>query len=69
MRPIHVFSGGTLPVADLFLTHLGAYTISLAFSAPDERAHAPNEFYRLRNFDRGLRVYAAFLRGLGSQVS
>jgi acetylornithine deacetylase/succinyl-diaminopimelate desuccinylase-like protein len=61
--PIHAYSGGTLPVAELFLTHLGAYKLSLAFSAPDERAHAPNEFFRLRNFDRGLRVYCAFFEG------
>ena len=66
-EPVYVFSGGTLPVASLFLTHLRAYTISLAFSAPDERAHAPNEFYRLKNFDRGLRVYAAFLKSFGAK--
>jgi acetylornithine deacetylase/succinyl-diaminopimelate desuccinylase-like protein len=63
-EPVDIYSGGTLPVADLFLRHLGAYTLGMAFSAPDERAHSPNEFYRLRNFDRGLRAHAAMWAGL-----
>jgi acetylornithine deacetylase/succinyl-diaminopimelate desuccinylase-like protein len=66
-EPLQVYSGGTLPVAHLFHQHLGAYTLSLAFSSPDERAHAPNEFYRLRNWDRGLRVYAAFWNELAGE--
>ncbi len=64
--PVHVYSGGTLPVADLFREYLGAYTLGFAFSAPDERAHAPNEFYRLRNFDRGLRAYCALWHELST---
>ena len=31
---------------------------------PDENLHGPNEFFRLANFDRGLRVYADFFQRL-----
>jgi acetylornithine deacetylase/succinyl-diaminopimelate desuccinylase-like protein len=33
---------------------------------PDENLHGPNEFLRLENFDRGLRVYADLLLRLGA---
>jgi acetylornithine deacetylase/succinyl-diaminopimelate desuccinylase-like protein len=68
LQPIDIYSGGTLPVAELFLTHLGVYTLSLAFSSPDECAHSPNEFYRLRNFDRGLRAHAAMWLGVAQAL-
>jgi acetylornithine deacetylase/succinyl-diaminopimelate desuccinylase-like protein len=56
--PLMIRLGGTLPVAEFFKTDLDLDTIFLAWEMPDENLHGPNEFLRLENFDRGLRVYA-----------
>lgn len=56
--PLMIRLGGTLPVAEFFKADLGLDTIFLAWEMPDENLHGPNEFFRLENFDRGLRVYA-----------
>ncbi|MBO8142414.1 MAG: dipeptidase [Firmicutes bacterium] len=66
-EPYFVRTGGTVPVLALFLTHLGAHTITVAFGVEDERFHAPDEFFRLKNFDRGQRGYARLLDRLGGE--
>ncbi|MCL6647157.1 MAG: dipeptidase [Chloroflexi bacterium] len=63
-EPVLVCTGGTVPVLDLFRTHLGVHTVTVAFGVEDERFHAPDEFYRLANFDRGQRGYARLLERL-----
>lgn len=63
-EPYFIRTGGTVPVLALFLTHLGAHTITVAFGVEDERFHAPDEFFRLENFDRGQRGYARLLERL-----
>src|SRR5579884_3611911 len=45
--PYAVRVGATVPVMDLFLTTLGAHTVTFGFGLPDERYHAPDEFFRL----------------------
>jgi len=57
-EPLMIRVGGTLPVADYFQKDLGQDIVFLAWSMPDEHLHGPDEFFRLENFDRGLRVYA-----------
>jgi acetylornithine deacetylase/succinyl-diaminopimelate desuccinylase-like protein len=59
--------GGTLPVAEFFQSELGMEMVFLAWSMPDEHLHGPDEFFRLENFDRGLRVYADVFERLGTQ--
>jgi acetylornithine deacetylase/succinyl-diaminopimelate desuccinylase-like protein len=56
-EPYFVRVGGSLPITDMFLRELGAYTHTFGFSQPDERMHSPNEFYRLSNFDLGQRMF------------
>ena len=46
--------GGTIPVSAIFLKELGVHTTMFGFSIGDENLHAPNEFFRLKNFRRGL---------------
>jgi acetylornithine deacetylase/succinyl-diaminopimelate desuccinylase-like protein len=65
LEPLLIRLGGTLPVAEFFKTDLNLDTIFLAWEMPDENLHGPNEFLRLENFDRGLRVYADLLHRLG----
>jgi acetylornithine deacetylase/succinyl-diaminopimelate desuccinylase-like protein len=63
-EPYYTRMGGSIPVCDLFRTHLGADTVMLGFGLPDEQFHAPDEFFRLSSFERGQRAYAMLLEGL-----
>ena len=60
-------TGGSIPVCELFLTHLGAYTVGFAFGLEDEQIHAPNEFYRLSSFRRGPIAYCKMLHRLAQK--
>jgi acetylornithine deacetylase/succinyl-diaminopimelate desuccinylase-like protein len=62
---LHVRQGGSVPVCELFQTHLGAYTVTMGFGQEDEGAHAPNEFVRQSNLERGRHVWALMLTRLG----
>jgi acetylornithine deacetylase/succinyl-diaminopimelate desuccinylase-like protein len=64
-EPLHVRSGGTVPVLDMFKSSLGADTVSFGFGQDDEHFHAPDEFMRLANFERGQRAYAMLFEALG----
>jgi acetylornithine deacetylase/succinyl-diaminopimelate desuccinylase-like protein len=64
-EPYHERSGGTIPVTGLFLDTLDAYTVGFGFALDDEGIHAPNEFMRLHNFDRGQTGYCMLLERLG----
>lgn len=65
--PYHIRVGGSIPVCELFLTHLGAYTVGFAFGLNDEQIHAPNEFFRLSSFRRGPVAYCKILHHLAAQ--
>ena len=64
IEPFYTRSGGSIPVCNLFLDELGAYSISLGFGLADEKAHAPNEFFRLSSYRQGQRAYAMMLEKL-----
>lgn len=64
-EPYYTRSGGSIPVCDLFRTHLGADTIEFGFGLPDEQFHAPDEFFRLASFEQGQRAYILLLEELG----
>jgi acetylornithine deacetylase/succinyl-diaminopimelate desuccinylase-like protein len=66
-EPLMIRIGGTLPVADYFQKDLGQDIVFLAWSMPDEHLHGPDEFFRLENFDRGLRIYADLFESLSEQ--
>lgn len=59
--------GGSLPITDMFLQELNAYTILAGFGLDDECVHSPNEFLRLANFERGQVVYGMLLERLGRE--
>ena len=65
--PYHTRVGGSIPVCELFLTHLDAYTVSFAFGLEDEQIHAPNEFFRLTSFRRGPLAYGKMLHFLAKK--
>jgi acetylornithine deacetylase/succinyl-diaminopimelate desuccinylase-like protein len=63
--PYYARIGGSLPITDMFLQDLGAYTVMVGFGLDDERAHSPNEFFRLADYARGQVVYGCLLERLG----
>jgi len=65
-EPVVIRSGGTIPVLDVFKRELGADTVMFAWSLPGSNAHAPNEWYRLEDYLRGRRAYAALLAALAA---
>jgi acetylornithine deacetylase/succinyl-diaminopimelate desuccinylase-like protein len=65
-EPLLVRIGGTLPAAVLFEEVLGLKTLLFSFSTADENLHAPNEFFRLRRLDEGLRAWAELWRLLAN---
>lgn len=59
--PVIVRSGGTVPATGIFQDELGVETITMAWAAEDSKAHAPNEWYSLRDYLRGREGYAMLL--------
>jgi acetylornithine deacetylase/succinyl-diaminopimelate desuccinylase-like protein len=64
VKPFRSRLGGTLPLCAIFKSELGLDTIPMAFSTGDEDYHAPNEFFRVASFDRGLKAWARVLPAL-----
>jgi acetylornithine deacetylase/succinyl-diaminopimelate desuccinylase-like protein len=65
-KPYYIRVGGSIPITSLFLDHLSVYTVSFGFQLQDENFHAPNEFYRLSNFERGPVAYCKLLHRLAT---
>ncbi|MEX6505844.1 dipeptidase [Jiella sp. M17.18] len=67
-RPLRVAMGATIPIGAVFQEHLGAPMVFFSFSTADEDYHAPNEFFRLENFRKGLKAWARLLDRLASDL-
>lgn len=64
-KPPHIVrSGGTIPATGIFQDVLGADSIMFGWSQPGSGAHAPNEWYRLEDYERGRIAYALLLERL-----
>ena len=62
--PVIVRAGGTVPATGIFQDELGVETITLGWGLPDSKAHAPNEWYRVEDYNRGRVGYAMLLERL-----
>jgi acetylornithine deacetylase/succinyl-diaminopimelate desuccinylase-like protein len=58
VAPLYYRAGGSVPVTASFGSLLGLPVVLLGFAPPDSRAHAPNEFMDLHNFETGIRTIA-----------
>ena len=67
--PVYIRSGGSIPVASLFVSTLGLPVVMLGFTNPDDNAHAPNETMVLLNYETGLRTITRLWDDLGSMSS
>jgi acetylornithine deacetylase/succinyl-diaminopimelate desuccinylase-like protein len=57
--PVFSREGGSIPVAASFASILGLPVVLEGFTQPHERAHAPNEWLDLRNYDGAIRAIVA----------
>ena len=63
-EPVIVRNGGTVPATGMFQDVLGVETITMAWAAPDSKAHAPNEWYSTADYNRGREGYAMLMERL-----
>jgi acetylornithine deacetylase/succinyl-diaminopimelate desuccinylase-like protein len=56
--PLYVREGGSIPVCASFEQILGLTVVLLGFDPPDQRAHAPNEWMDLGNYETAIRTVA-----------
>ena len=54
--PVYIREGGSIPVCASFEENLGLPVVLLGFSPPGDRAHAPNEWMDLQNYETGIRT-------------
>ncbi len=64
--PLFVREGGSIPVAASFASILGLPVTLLGFMNADCRAHSPNEFVRLDNWEAGHRAMVRFWAALAT---
>lgn len=57
-RPVYIREGGSIPVCATFESTLDLPVVLLGFSPPDDRAHAPNEWMDLDNYETAIRTVA-----------
>lgn len=62
--PVYVRTGGTIPIAEVFKQYLGAEMVFYAFSLETCNAHAPNEFFRIEDFQNGTVATVKYLERL-----
>lgn len=54
--------GGSIPIVEAFGRILQAPVVLMGFSLPEENFHAPNEFFTLDNYDKGLVTIGYYLQ-------
>jgi len=63
-KPYIVRSGGTIPATGIFQDILKADSVMFGWSQPGSGAHAPNEWFRLEDYEHGRIAYALLLERL-----
>jgi acetylornithine deacetylase/succinyl-diaminopimelate desuccinylase-like protein len=57
--PLYIREGGSIPITASFETILGLPVVLEGFTQPDERAHAPDEWLDLGNYESAIRAIVA----------
>ena len=63
-EPILMREGGSIPIVNDFKKHLGADTLLLGLSLPDDNPHSPNEKFDLACYTAGMRMSACLWQEL-----
>lgn len=61
-EPYFVREGGSIPIVSTMKEELGVNTLLLGFGLPDDNAHAPNEKFCLKDYERGILASAKFMQ-------
>lgn len=59
--PVLMREGGSLPILPMFKEVLGADSLLMGFADPNCNLHGPNEFFKVADFEAGIRSAAHFL--------
>jgi acetylornithine deacetylase/succinyl-diaminopimelate desuccinylase-like protein len=62
---VFIRSGGSIPIVGDFDRHLGLPSVMMGFGLPDDNLHAPNEKFKLKNFELGIESLIRFLEEAG----
>ena len=62
---VFIRSGGSIPIVGDFDRHLGLPSVMMGFGLPDDNIHAPNEKFKLENFELGIRSLIRFMEEAG----
>jgi acetylornithine deacetylase/succinyl-diaminopimelate desuccinylase-like protein len=65
-EPILMREGGSIPIVNDFKRHLGADTLLLGLSLPDDNPHSPNEKFDLACYTAGMRMGACLWQELST---
>ncbi len=66
VAPLYVRKGSSVPASAALQSALRVPVVLLGFTPPDNRAHAPNEWMDLVNFEKGIRAVACYWDELGA---
>jgi acetylornithine deacetylase/succinyl-diaminopimelate desuccinylase-like protein len=67
MDTVFIRSGGSIPIVGDFERHLGAPSVMMGFSLPDDNIHSPNEKFCLKNYELGIASLIRFLEDVGTK--
>jgi acetylornithine deacetylase/succinyl-diaminopimelate desuccinylase-like protein len=66
--PVFKREGGSIPVPAWFKETLGIDTVMMGFGLPDDRIHAPNEKFELRQYYAGIKACAVIYQELADRL-
>ena len=58
---VFIRSGGSVPIVGDFDRFLGVPSVMMGFGLPDDNIHAPNEKFKLKNYELGIESVIRFL--------
>jgi len=64
-EPVFMREGGSIPIADTFMTVLNSPSVFMGLGLPGDNIHSPNENYDLNNFFGGIKASAMFFEEMG----
>jgi acetylornithine deacetylase/succinyl-diaminopimelate desuccinylase-like protein len=67
-QTVFIRSGGSIPIAGDFASHLKIPAILMGFGLPDDGLHSPNEKYKIENYYLGIATIARFFEQYGAQA-
>jgi acetylornithine deacetylase/succinyl-diaminopimelate desuccinylase-like protein len=64
-EPLFTLEGGSIPAVSVLGSALGAASVLMGYSLPDDNIHSPNERFYVPNLQRGVEAYVRFFENVG----